>query len=67
VLETIQEYQLQDEIQVVHQFLIRLAGCVRMGSCDADVAAAQQGPALWIRSETASLCLEPCTECLIAA
>jgi hypothetical protein len=47
VLETIEEYQLQDEIQVVHQFLIRLAGCVRMGSCDADVAAAQLGPALW--------------------
>jgi hypothetical protein len=47
VLETIEEYQLQDEIEVVHQFLIRLATCVRMGSCDADVAAAQLGPALW--------------------
>jgi len=47
VLETIQEYQLQDDIEVVHQFLIRLAICVRMGSCDADVAAAQLGPALW--------------------
>jgi hypothetical protein len=47
VLETIQEYQLHDEIEVVHRFLIRLAGCVRMGSCDADVAAAQLGPALW--------------------
>ena len=32
---------------MVHQFLIRLAVCVRMGSCDADVAAAQLGPALW--------------------
>ena len=47
VLETIEEYRLQDEIEVVHQFLIRLAICVRMGSCDADVAAAQLGPALW--------------------
>lgn len=47
VLETIEEYRLQDEIEVVHQYLIRLAICVRMGSCDADVAAAQLGPALW--------------------
>ena len=47
VLETIEEYGLQDEIEVVHQFLSRLAICVRMGSCDADVAAAQLGPALW--------------------
>ncbi len=47
VLETIEEYRLQDDIEVVHQFLIRLAICVRMGSCDADVAAAQLGPALW--------------------
>ena len=28
-------------------FLIRLAICVRAGSCDPDVAAAQLGPALW--------------------
>jgi hypothetical protein len=47
VLETIEEYRLQDDIEVVHQFLIRLALCVRMGSCDAAVAAAQLGPALW--------------------
>jgi hypothetical protein len=47
VLETIEEYGLQDEIEVVHQFLRRLAICVHMGSCDADVAAAQLGPALW--------------------
>ena len=38
--------RLQDDIGVVHQFLIRLAVCVRMGSCT-DVAAAQLGPALW--------------------
>jgi hypothetical protein len=47
VLETIEEHGLQDEIEVVHQFLRRLAICVRMGSCDANVAAAQLGPALW--------------------
>ena len=46
VLETIEEYGLPDEIEVVRQFLRRLAICVRMGSCDADVAAAQLGPAL---------------------
>jgi hypothetical protein len=46
VLETIQEYRLQDDIALVHRFLIRLAICVRMGSCDADAAAAQLGPAL---------------------
>jgi len=47
VLETIDEYRLHDEIEVVHQYLIRLTMCVRMGSCDADTAAAQLGPALW--------------------
>jgi hypothetical protein len=47
VLETIEEYRLQDDIEVVHQFLVRLAVCVRMGSCDAEVTAAQLGPALW--------------------
>ena len=47
VLETIEEYGLQDEIEVVRQFVSRLAVCVHMGSCDADVAAAQLGPALW--------------------
>jgi hypothetical protein len=46
VLETIEEYRLQDDIEVVHRFLIRLAVCVRIGSCDADVTAAQLGPAL---------------------
>jgi hypothetical protein len=30
VLETIEEYGLQDEIEVVHQFVSRLATCVRM-------------------------------------
>lgn len=47
VLETIEEYGLQDEIDEVSRFLARLAICVRAGSCDSNVAAAQLGPALW--------------------
>jgi len=47
VLETIEEYRLQPDIEVVRQFVVRLATCVRAGICDRDVAAAQLGPALW--------------------
>jgi hypothetical protein len=47
VLETIQEYGLAPDIEVVRQFVIRLATCVRVGSCDRNVASAQLGPALW--------------------
>jgi hypothetical protein len=47
VLETVEEYRLQPDIEVVRQFIVRLATCVRVGSCDGDVAAAQLGPALW--------------------
>ncbi|MGH6900349.1 MAG: hypothetical protein ACREJ5_27990 [Geminicoccaceae bacterium] len=47
VLETIEEYGLPPDIEVVRQFVIRLATCVRAGSCDRNVAAAQLGPALW--------------------
>jgi hypothetical protein len=47
VLETIQEYRLGPDIEVVRQFVIRLATCVRVGSCDRTVAAAQLGPKLW--------------------
>jgi hypothetical protein len=47
VLETIEEYRLHDEIEEVSRFLTRLATCVRAGSCDPDVTAAQLGPALW--------------------
>jgi hypothetical protein len=47
VLETIEEYRLQHDIDLVRQYLARLATCVRMASCDATVAAAQLGPALW--------------------
>ena len=47
VLEIIQEYGLAPDIEVVRQFVIRLATCVRVGSCDRTVAAAQLGPKLW--------------------
>jgi hypothetical protein len=47
VLETVEEYGLQPDIEVVRQFVVRLATCVRAGSCDRDVATAQLGPALW--------------------
>jgi hypothetical protein len=47
VLETIQEYGLAPDVEVVRQFVIRLATCMRVGSCDRNVAAAQLGPALW--------------------
>jgi hypothetical protein len=47
VLETIEEYGLHDEIEEVSRFLARLAICVRAGSCDLSVTAAQLGPALW--------------------
>ena len=47
VLETIEEHGLQDEIEAVSQFVLRLATCVRANNCDADAAAAQLGPALW--------------------
>jgi hypothetical protein len=47
VLETIEAYHLQPEIHAVRQFVIRLATCIRVGSCDRNVAAAQLGPALW--------------------
>jgi len=46
VLETIEEYQLQQDIEVVHQYFKRLATCVRVGVCDRAAAAAQLGPAL---------------------
>jgi hypothetical protein len=46
VLETIEEYQLYRDIEVVHLYFKRLATCVRVGVCDRHVAAAQLGPAL---------------------
>jgi hypothetical protein len=47
VLETVEEYGLQPDIEVVRQFIVRLATCIRVGSCDSNVTAAQLGPALW--------------------
>jgi hypothetical protein len=47
VLETIEEYHLQPDIEVLRQFAIRVATCVRVGSCDRHTVAAQVGPALW--------------------
>jgi hypothetical protein len=47
VLETIEGYGLQPDIEVVRRFIVRLATCVRAGSCDRDVITAQLGPALW--------------------
>jgi hypothetical protein len=47
VLETIAEYRLQRDIEVVRQFAIRVATCVRAGSCDRDAMAAQVGSQLW--------------------
>lgn len=46
VLETIEEYHLDQDIEVVHHYLQRLATCVRVGACDRHAAAAQLGPAL---------------------
>lgn len=47
VLETVEEFGLATDIEVVRQFVVRLATCVRAGSCDREVATAQLGPALW--------------------
>jgi hypothetical protein len=47
VLQIIEEHELQDDIEMVRGFVIRLATCVRIGSCDRDILAAQVGPALW--------------------
>lgn len=43
LLETIEEEGLQPEIETVLAFFRRLALCVRMGSCDADLIAARLG------------------------
>lgn len=46
VLETIEEYGLAPDIEVVRRFVATLAACVRVDSCDRDTTAAQLGPAL---------------------
>jgi hypothetical protein len=47
VLETVEQYHLQPDIEVVRRFVVRLATCVRIGACDRDAVAARLGPALW--------------------
>ena len=47
VLETVEAYGLQPDIEIIRQFVARLATCVRAGSCDRNVLTAQLGPALW--------------------
>jgi hypothetical protein len=46
VLEIVEEHRLQAEIETVLDFVKRLALCVRLGSCDRQVAAARVGDAL---------------------
>jgi hypothetical protein len=46
VLETVEEHRLQSEIATVLAFVKRLALCVRLGSCDSQVAAARLGDPL---------------------
>lgn len=71
VLETIEEYRLQRDIEVVRRFAIRIATCVRAGSCDRDTVAAQVGSRLWrfhlqhreyFRFEYSGIDLEPYLE-----
>jgi hypothetical protein len=40
------EHRLAPDIEVLRRFVAALAICVRVGSCDRDVAAAQLGPVL---------------------
>lgn len=47
VLDTIDERRLPDDIETVRAFFLRLATCIRIGSCDRSAAAAQLGPAVW--------------------
>jgi hypothetical protein len=46
VLEVVEEHRLQPEIETLLGFVKRLALCVRLGSCDRQVAAARLGDAL---------------------
>jgi hypothetical protein len=47
VLDTIEEQRLAGDIETVRSFFSRLGVCIRVGNCDAAVARAQLGPALW--------------------
>lgn len=47
VLDTVEDYRLESEIETVRGFFERLAVCIRVGNCEPTVAQAQVGPALW--------------------
>lgn len=47
VLATVESYALAPDVQAVLQYFRRLALCVRMGSCDAEVVAAAFGDLPW--------------------
>jgi hypothetical protein len=47
VIDTVTEHGLAPDIDTVIQFYRRLASCVRIGSCDANLAAGRFGSAAW--------------------
>jgi hypothetical protein len=47
VIDTVTEHDLAPDIATVIQFYRRLASCIRIGSCDADLAAGRFGSAAW--------------------
>jgi hypothetical protein len=47
VIDTVTEHGLAQDIDTVIRFYRRLAACVRIGSCDATLAAAMFGSAAW--------------------
>ena len=47
VIEAVEEHGLRADIEVVYAFFSRLGLCIRIGNCDATVASAQLGPAVW--------------------
>jgi hypothetical protein len=47
VLEAVEEHGLVADIEVVYAFFSRLGVCIDVGNCDAAVARAQLGPAVW--------------------
>lgn len=47
VMATIADHRLERDIDTILQFYRRLALCIRIGSCDQAVAAAQLGDGIW--------------------
>jgi hypothetical protein len=47
VIDTVAEYGLAADIDIVVRFYRRLASCIRIGSCDAALAAGRFGSAAW--------------------